>query len=876
MLVELSFLKTRVARRVFGILVVSTVIPVSLLALLTYRSVSGHLADEGRRRLEYSSKVAGMAVLERIASIDSELRAAAAVLHGRSRGTDPSALTAGVAGAIGERLRGLTLRSGEHVFPLIGNLDPPAIAGYASHLASGRAAMILRHGEAGTDVLLVRAIDPAAAEPELLWAELDPGFLWAVEPSGSAFADGANLCVFDVAGPVFCAGPADSEAVRSLRNAVPSGNRGTFEWRVHGEEFVAAYWQAFLRFSYARPDWTVVLSQSRQSVLAPVKGFRDTFPYAVAGVALLTFFLSSVLVRRSLEPLRELHDATNRIAARQFDHPAHVETGDEFEELAHAMNTMAATLGGHFTEEGRLNEALREAGERLSESRERLRTIIETAADGIVTVDEEGHIDSFNRAAEDIFGRSRDEAHGLRLDELLAVPDEAGGPSSRSVFADGRRGPADVAELIGRRRDGSWFPVSAVFREAMVKDYRLVIGFIRDLTARKKAETEKAELEGQLRHVQKMETIGTLAGGIAHDFNNLLTPIRGGVELAIRQLPQDSPLLDDLLPLRDASIRAGDLVRQILAFSRRGDPELAPVGLKSVVAETVKMLRATIPRTIEIKSSVELVPPVLGDATQLHQVIMNLGTNAWHAMGECGVLGIELQLMAGEQPGELPPGEYIRLRVKDTGHGMDAVTAKRVFEPFFTTKDVGKGTGLGLSVVHGIVTAMRGVITVNSTQGQGTVFDVWLPVVEAERKTAIEVADQVVAGSEHVLIVDDETQVADVERRILEHLGYRATVRASGQEALDAFRQAPADFDVVVTDHGMPDMTGLQLARELCAIRPDIRLVLATGYSDVTLSESARECGFHQQLQKPVTIEELGAAVRRALDCERKEDGSSV
>ncbi len=420
------------------------------------------------------------------------------------------------------------------------------------------------------------------------------------------------------------------------------------------------------------------------------------------------------------------------------------------------------------------------------------------------------------------------------------------------------------------RPDGSRRWISArIFpvHDAKGEVYRYA-GIAEDISSRKQS-------EDALRQSQKMEAMGTLAGGIAHDFNNILTAILGYSELALLQLPEDSSVRDSLEEVRQAGNRAKDLVKQILSFSRRSDVSRSPQELTVLVKETSKMLRATLPANIVIEQDVDSeCGLVMADITQIHQVLMNLCTNAAHAMEEHGgtlFIGIHQVSFAknnGARPQELPPGNYVQLTVRDSGQGIPPEVMEHIFEPYFTTKEMGRGTGLGLSVVHGIVAGHDGVIVVSSTVGEGTCFDIFFPVVAATL-TAPAVEDELpVPGSESILLVDDEAAIIRVGEKMLADLGYRVTVAGSGEEALEKFKAEPAAFQVVITDHTMPGMSGLELTKELLKIRPDLPIVMCTGYSASVSAEKAKEAGAREFVMKPLSVLELAKVVRSVLDTE--------
>jgi signal transduction histidine kinase/ActR/RegA family two-component response regulator/sensor domain CHASE-containing protein len=394
-----------------------------------------------------------------------------------------------------------------------------------------------------------------------------------------------------------------------------------------------------------------------------------------------------------------------------------------------------------------------------------------------------------------------------------------------------------------------------------------------EIIERKRSEKEKANLEIQLRHAHRLESIGTLAGGIAHDFNNILTIIIGNTDLARLSVPDGSPVHTKLEKVISASNRAKNLVSQILSFSREGGQDLQAVRPHLIVRETVDMLRSTIPAMILIKEDID---PECGtifvDPTQIDQILINLCTNAVHAMNEKGILGIGLkQKILGEKEifhrPDMVPGIYVELSVSDTGAGIDPAIIERVFDPFFTTKGVGEGTGMGLSMVHGIVMSHHGMITVDSEPGKGSTFHICFPVMESEDVEPEENQLSLPAGTERILLVDDEEGITELGKSILEQQGYEVITRASGNEALSFFKSGADEIDLVITDQSMPEMSGTELTAELKKIRADIPVILCSGFSKkVSSEEEAKTFGITQLLMKPLDRQALVETVRKILD----------
>jgi len=385
--------------------------------------------------------------------------------------------------------------------------------------------------------------------------------------------------------------------------------------------------------------------------------------------------------------------------------------------------------------------------------------------------------------------------------------------------------------------------------------------------------SERKRLESQLQQAQKMESIGTLAGGIAHDFNNILSPIMIHSELAMMDLPPDNPVQHSLKEIFKAGERARDMVKQILAFSRKGEGERAAIKITPILKEVLKLLRSSIPTTIDIHQKLEAESDaVLADPTQIHQILLNLCTNASHAMRERGgelTINLTEEHLDPEAAGkfsDLNPGPYLKVTVSDTGHGINAETMNRIFEPYFTTKETGEGTGMGLAMVHGIVKSCDGDITVESELGKGTTFNVYLPRIEADVSPVEEPSVQLPKGIERILFVDDEKDAVDVIQLMLEKLGYKVTGRTSSIEAVEAFRNNPQGFDLVITDMTMPNMTGKDLAKELMSIRSDIPIILCTGFSEQIDERRAREMGISAFVMKPIVMQQIAITIREVLD----------
>jgi PAS domain S-box-containing protein len=507
---------------------------------------------------------------------------------------------------------------------------------------------------------------------------------------------------------------------------------------------------------------------------------------------------------------------------------------------------------------------------KLEESEARFRQAFDHAATGIVLVNSDQRIKASNHYLQLLLGYTEEELVDRPLAEVLSSSDHKDlDETFAAMMADGTsflQLEKDFAHKSGKsiptRINGS------LMRDASGLPLHFIL-HIQDLSAEKAAEQSKRRLEGQLRQAQKMEAIGTLAGGIAHDFNNILSAVSGYTELVLMQLPPDSEIRDQLSNVKHAAGRATDLVRQILTFSRQAEQEKLPVQIGSVVKEALKLLRASLPATIEIRQALgNATESILADPTQIHQIVMNLCTNALHALEDTGgIIEVRVENERHLEESVMPrgiarPGGYLKLTVADNGCGMDTTTLERIFDPYFTTKEKNKGTGLGLSLVHSIVENHGGTIKVSSTPGKGTTFAIYFPILERQTDTTAGLPDRQNGGTERLLFIDDEPMLVELGTRMLTNLGYRVVGMQDPIEALEMVKKDPEQFDLVITDLTMPKITGDHLAEKLVLLRPDLPVLLCSGY--------IKHIGTHSTLAgyipKPLTQQSLACAVRDALD----------
>jgi PAS domain S-box-containing protein len=581
-------------------------------------------------------------------------------------------------------------------------------------------------------------------------------------------------------------------------------------------------------------------------------------------------------------------------------HHRHLE--DLVEERTHSLRASNEKLEQEIVERRRAEIALRESEQRWA-------TTVASIGDAVIATDVEGRITFINAVAERLTGWMLRDARQKPITEVFNIVNEQTRREVENPVAKVLRegmivGLANHTILL--RKDGTEVPIDdsgAPIRDADGKTMGVVLVF-RDITERKRADKalkkvhdelelrvqerttelqqaydqlktemdERRKAEAQLRQAQKMEALGTLSGGIAHDFNNILAAIIGFTELVADHAPQKSREAHHLARVLEAGIRGRDLVRQMLTFSRKTEQEKKPLRVSSIVKETVKFIRATIPATISIRVNILSESDLIfADPTQIQQVLMNLCTNATHAMREKGGildigLGASTVSLSNDDPHGIKPGLYVTLTVRDTGTGMSPDVMDKIFDPFFTTKNPGEGTGLGLSVVHGIVKQSNGHITVESEPGKGSLFTVYFPKIAAEPETYAMSDDELPTGSERILFVDDEEALVEMGEDILAELGYDVTSRMSSRDALALFMADPSRFDIVITDQTMPELTGVELAREILAIRTDMPVIMCTGFSYAVDADKAKAAGIRAFAMKPLTKREIAKTIREVLD----------
>jgi len=501
-----------------------------------------------------------------------------------------------------------------------------------------------------------------------------------------------------------------------------------------------------------------------------------------------------------------------------------------------------------------------------------LRTVLDIIPAFICAKNLDGRFILTNKKLTDFYGTTVDKMTGMLHADLCEDEEELKAMLSadQQVIENGI--PKLIPEETMENSDGSITVLETYKIPFTANDEAAVLIASTDITERKQAQMMRKKLEKQLLQAQKMESVGLLAGGIAHDFNNILFPIIGHAEMLLEDVPEDSPFRVSLNQIYSSALRASELVKQILTFSRQENTDFKLMKMQPIIKEALKLIRSTIPATIEIKQNIQTDCGVIkADPTQIHQIIMNLATNAYHAMEETGgelKVGLkQMELGALDLINQdMAPGVYACLTIADTGKGMDKKLTNKIFDPFFTTKEIGKGTGMGLSVVHGIVAGMGGAVRVYSEPDKGAEFQVYLPVKKsAFEKQSPKTNEPLQGGTERILLVDDDEGIITMEKQALERLGYQVTSRTSSIEALDVFKANPHKFDLVITDMAMPNISGDKLSAELIKIRPDIPVLLCTGFSETMSEKKAASLGIKGFLFKPIVMQDLSQKVREVL-----------
>ena len=616
-------------------------------------------------------------------------------------------------------------------------------------------------------------------------------------------------------------------------------------------------------------DWYLAVAVPVQEIHEPANAIVTRQSAVIMIIFLISLIAAYFLMSRISRPLKRLAAYAKEIPLQDFtDHNVGIIAPDD-------LPIKSNDEVGHLAESFMMMKAeLRKNIQEVIETQAKYRAILESIEEGFFETDLKGRLTFFNHRICNMLGYEKEELvgrHCRRYTTMATFRDVY--DVFNKVYRTGTPLEIRNCEILRKTGEKKSFELSIYLVKDQIGQPIGFRGVARDISERLRAEEERKRLEAQLMRSQKMEALGTLAGGIAHDFNNVLTAVIGYTELVIIEHTDGSRSHKNLKKVTKAAFRARDLVNQILTFSRQTEQELKPVMIGPIVKETLTFLKATIPPTIEIqKSIIAKSDIVFSDPTQIHQVVMNLCTNAAHAMWDKGgVLDVSLTVTVLDSSNQayypdLSPGHYLKLSVKDTGHGMNSNTQERIFDPYFTTKEKGKGTGLGLSVTLGIVESHGGTITVSSQPNKGTRFDVYLPLAEEPVTVENKKQDPLPIGAERILLIDDEEPILDMAEQILEGLGYDVVVHQSSGKALEQFRNDPNHFDLVITDHFMPKMSGLELASELKTIRSDVPIIICSGNGDQLFKKKIKKKGIHKFLPKPLVMRDLANTIREVLN----------
>jgi len=607
-----------------------------------------------------------------------------------------------------------------------------------------------------------------------------------------------------------------------------------------------------LEFYGVATSMEIIFSMSDNMLNKLNKSYKQTL-IIISTLFAVFLFLTLYIVRRLVYPsIERMLSYTERITI-EGTHEIVLEQGSivELNIIGSAMEKMITSINKSHLEIKMSEKALRE-------SEKKYRTLFEKTSDAIFIVNiETGQYLDANESALNLTGRKWPE-----LSQLTTYDITPEGSENRIQKLDKAIDIQDLGQVTYIRPDGEKRIAALI---AIPLSEKTVIGIARDIT-------EELILNESLKQSQKMESIGTLAGGIAHDFNNILFPIIGYTEMLLEDIPNDSPFQKSLNAIYTGALRAKDLVTQILTFSRQENREMKLLKISPIIEEALKLVRSTIPTTIKIIKDIRSDSSIVkADPTQIHQIVINLTTNASHAMADSGGelrIGIKEVIMDRHKISTptMKLGSYVCLFVGDTGLGMPQNVKEKIFDPFYTTKEKGKGTGMGLSVVHGIVASLGGIIEVDSEYGLGTEFRVYLPIIETiQEQRIIKSEERIAGGTEKILLVDDEKDILAMEKKMLERLGYQVTSCLDSIEALEAFRSHPNEFDIVITDMAMPKMAGDKLSLGLVQIRPDIPVLLCTGFSETMSEKKAASMGIKGFLLKPIVMRDLDQKIREMI-----------
>ena len=845
--------RLRLPHRILIVFLLCVLLPLIIMLSLSFSRLEDEQKDQTFQRLRHESKTTGMSIMERLLNLENEMRFFISnnMISLKDKGNrwdvkDPRYKMSHFEGLVHIGPHGAEKLLGDNLdlFSIQPNELKPS--------QSGKPILIQRNASKEFPLLFMAI---AISDSEWLIGQIDTRYLWNEDANFNLPPD-TELCIIGESNTVLASTMAESEKLIMVI-AIEGGRDhfSNFTWEEGKEAYFASAYSLFVESSFSSEPWIIVLNRPQKSILAAVQSFRNNLLLVGLLLLLVVLILSLVSIRKSLEPLNRLVASTEALGRGDFSKKAVVQGSPEFQELSGAFNGMAEQIDKQFRD--------------LKESEERFRAAFDDSAAGMALVSLEGRFFEVNQFLWSMLGYTQEELVSKNLHELI-LPDqiEEGKVVSETHLGDTQDDRATEKRFL--HKDGRI--LCGFVSKSLLKDgsdnplYYIV--HIQDITAQKEAQLESQKLEMQLIHAQKMEAMGTLAAGIAHDFNNMLSVIQGYAQLAIIDKHEGANLQDSLDTVLQACKRGTDLVKQILTFCRRDKEEMAPLHLNSVVKEALKLLRSSIPPRISIVQNISNDPiSVNADPTQIHQLIMNLCTNAYHAMmsSRTGTLEVSLSPEQIMTPGTNETGKYIKLKVSDTGCGMPPEVRVRIFEPYFTTKQKGVGTGLGLSIVHTIVKKHNGDIQVDSAPGRGTTFEIRFPVIQQGIDPNNQMVQKLPTGSENILIVDDEIDVARIWQQMLSRQGYHVESKNDPHEALIAFRQHPDRYDLVITDLAMPGMTGEILSEELSRICAEIPVILCTGYFEEMRNKPLCPA-IKEYLTKPVNLITLVETVRKVID----------
>ena len=897
MQIEYSFLRSRVARRVFALFILCALLPVGALSLVSMTDVTSQLTQQAERRVRQESKAMGMAVYQRLLLLEAEFLSTIAQHRtglAAQSGDGPSQVLPSLPGFVG--MASLSENGETSVF--LGDLRVIPVLSQAQRmlLRQNKTLLIVEPtGQERSRFFFSRLSD---VDGRVVVAELNHDYLWDLGGSMTLPAD-TSMCVFGQERIVLFCSHAAPAGLTQQWSAQSGGSVGLFEWRDEQDVYLAGSWAIPLRFQFLTAQWTVVLSEPRSSVLAPLASFRYRFILIVVVAVFAAALLSVSQIRKFMGPLEKLGEGTRRVAARNFSQPLQVKSGDEFEELAGSFNAMANRLHQQFTQLATIHEIDRSVLSVLDPSRivdtvlARLREVSPCEGIAVLLIDPADAARGWFYARVGSAGAETSMAGvAVSEDERRMLAAHQGSAMVNSPAAGGVFGPLcgpGVASLLilplfrGQDLLGG---IALSYRRAPdMNDERLAqlrqladqvavaLSNASDLAERKRAEVSLREsntrLEQALTHLQtaqqqmvqqeRLRALGQMASGIAHDFNNTLSPIMGFSELLLiaPQMSQDPVQLKEYLQtINMAAKDAAKVVSRLREFYRpRLEADLTGiVDLNRLVEQSVKLSQ---PKwkdqalangvAIEIKTELASVPSVAGHESELREVLTNLVFNAVDAMPKSGSITLRTKT----------DGDHVRLEVTDTGTGMTEEVRQRCLEPFFSTKGE-KGSGLGLAMVYGIIRRLRGTIDITSKLGAGTTFSIRLPIQSEQEADTAQEGNNLAGVQLRVLVVDDDLLVGRVTGEYLRVAGHQVEVVGSAAEAIKRFN--PERTHLVVTDHGMPHMTGRQLAEVIKNVSPETPVVLLTG-GDQIEEDSQVSPAVDAELSKPLTM----AALQRVL-----------